>query len=76
MGDSRTGWERVPATYTPAHRRTGRKDWTGYEFTPAMIDTAQKHEHDTSSLWSALRESGYLAAAIAAGGGEIPLDEA
>ena len=58
-------------SYDPVYRKVGRTDWRRFEFTPQMIEAAQKHADDYGVVWSALRESGYLAAAIAAGGGEI-----
>jgi len=59
-------------TYHPASRRTHRKDWTGYEFTPAMVEAARSNFSSNATLWTALRESGYIDAAIATGGGVIP----
>lgn len=52
-------------------RVLGRKDWSGFEFTPAMVTAAQANHKNTSYWWQALRESGYVSAAIAAGGGVI-----
>lgn len=58
-------------SYEPVYRKVGRTDWRRFEFTPQMIEAAQKHADDHSVLWAGLRESGYLNAALAAGGGEI-----
>ena len=55
----------------PASRLYGRKDWSDFEFTPQMIEAARRNENSQSTLWTALRESGYIAGAIAAGGGEV-----
>jgi len=57
--------------FRPAYRVTDRMDWDGYEFTPAMISAAQANAGNKDTLWTALRESGYLDAAIATGGGVI-----
>lgn len=55
----------------PASRVFGRTDWTGFEFTPGMVEAAQRNFKNQDTLWTGLRESGYLKAAIEAGGGEV-----
>ena len=55
----------------PVSRVFGRTDWTGFEFTEGMIEAAKRNEENMSTLWTGLRESGYIAGAIAAGGGEV-----
>jgi hypothetical protein len=37
-----------------------RKDWSGFEITPAMQDAAYANRESASALWAAARESGYL----------------
>lgn len=57
-----------------------RSDWTGFEFTAEMIKAARlnadprKRPRDdqwAETLWTRLRASGYVEAAIVAGGGEV-----
>ena len=55
----------------PASRVFGRTDWTGFEFTEPMVEAAKRNFGNQGLMWTALRESGYLAAAIVAGGGEV-----
>jgi len=50
----------IPAQFEPDRMVSRRKDWSGFEFTDAMLERAWEKQDSTETIWVQCRASGYL----------------